>query len=134
MGFIAGVFTRNLGLKLASAVVACAVWLWLDAVISAKRTVEVAVAPPGPGLMARPDGTSLEHEPVTVAVTLRGPRRLLDALDPSRVAVAADWAGGGGGEKDNFVCALGPEDVTAPCGLVAVDVRPREVTVRRLGP
>jgi hypothetical protein len=133
---IASLFTRNLGLKLASLVVGCAVWLWADARICTRRTVEVRLsfAPPGPAFVTRSDGTSLEAEPVVAAVTLRGRKALLDALDASQVVVSMDISGAEVGGEGEFVRSLGPENVRAPQGLAVVDVRPREVVLRRMGP
>lgn len=69
-------------------------------------------------------GYRFSVSPASVRVMVRGPRRLLDDLDPARVLVQADATGHGAGKH-----RLTPR-VIVPSGLEVVDLDPATVDVR----
>ena len=132
--------TRNLLLKLTALVCAVVVWVHVDAAISAVREVDVPVSVYSPaGVHAEvvaPKGVVLDGGLARVRLTVRGPRRLLEALpaDGLREHQIGWLRGTYEGEHVLRTDAEGWREL--PRGLRVVKVEPSEITVQftRIGP
>jgi YbbR domain-containing protein len=123
--FLKGLILRNWGLKLASVLMALALWLVLvpaDKVMS-EKTLTVPLE-----MRDIPDNMEIVERSVsTVDVTVRAPNRILDQITPSTVAARLDL------ERATIYqleYPLNKSIISLPVGADVIEVRPNKVQMR----
>lgn len=123
-------FKENLGLKLFALALAVLIWTTVHDMIQGGsgsvgfgRTRTLTDVPVWV-LVRAGNSQGFRVEPSTVEVTVRGPRELVEALDPEdlRVVVRADPESGEPGQPL-------PVEVVAPEGVTVVRVQPSRIRV-----
>lgn len=123
---------RDWGLKLFALALAVLIWTTVRDMIQRAgggsaggfgRTRTLAEVPVWVLLPAR-EGQGCRVEPSTVEVTVRGPRELVDSLEPEEIRVVVRVEPGQGGVEH-----LEPVEVLTPSGVSVVRVQPQRIRV-----
>ena len=114
----------NSGLKVIAVILAVFVWLFVKAVNSNSRTVELVPVE----IKAPPGMTVSYYSPMTVSVTVRGPTEDLRTVNRFELFGGLDLQKE---ERTNtFQVAIHPKDVRHPRRVIVTDVEPTNIVVR----
>ncbi len=115
-------FTTNLGLKLASLVLA--VILWFFVILSGRSQITVSVP-----LVFRnlPAGLAVVDSPETVSITIQGQERLIRNLRQDEISAVVDL---GKAKTGKFFYTLSKDNIKLPKTLIVTDIDPETVSLK----